>query len=625
MRCIAKLIRYTVKHALSCPDNPQLVPLRLQKAVAKVGARNAKCIALKLWASRRVPERSLLDMARRMPIRFEGALLSGILGKWNSRTQKKRRKTKYLVDSTTIQSITCRMVFDGSIDGRSWKDTRRFKTDLENDIAQALWHMDSGFGLVSAASSIFSSMGMEAMSSRIRVGRIDIDDFSVEVTYSASNDPSRASPDTLVDEMCNLVNLSRLRGKWTVFATEHTEVFRAYVGIPRSDARAMRLVLKTMWTNAFASKGRQAAAMKRAYYSSCLLTAGAFRALLQGVKQSKHQCDSSCRIRERIMRHHLSAAFCKFRTQISHSRRMRGVCLRIVKRMHSSLLYTAFGRFADSTFQMRHVRLKVGGAIRRWLGSLVDFFFFSWVNYVHEQHDVRRMEKSLEEKRNLQSANLEADHLRLAAQFRLKQLANKTLMRLMLRHQLLAFESFRDAVRTAQMLRRVLRRIMCRQLFLAFERFLKSVQRSRELWSACRGVIQRAQRLFMAAAFFDFASSVSAAQHERARVLNLLSSLSRQKVPKYFFVNWLAHVDDQRRMRRQGQDEGKRQRLANEKEQLQEQCAAASDRLKERARNWLLRMMKHHLSSAFSAFQVHDYFYFDPFNIWVWSTCFETR
>jgi len=184
------------------------------------------------------------------------------------------------------------MVFDGSIDGRSWNEAVEFKTQLRIDIAQALAHVHGQIGILSTACSLFKPTFNEEMALRVKIGRIEIDDFSVEITYSGCN-TIHVSPDRLVEEMSALVESHRLRGQWTGFAHEHAEVDRLFIGICRADAKKMRLVLKNLWNNTFLLKGRQVAAMKRLNYSSCLLVARAFQALQQGAKASRSSAGES--------------------------------------------------------------------------------------------------------------------------------------------------------------------------------------------------------------------------------------------------------------------------------------------------------------------------------------------
>ena len=110
-------------------------------------------------------------------LRFHGMLLAQCIAGWRRITWKKRRKSWYLVDSTVVRSITCRLVFDGSIDGRTWKDSTRFRTQLQVDISHALSHLSGGL----QASSLLKPFAADQMMTQIKVGRIDIKDFSVEV------------------------------------------------------------------------------------------------------------------------------------------------------------------------------------------------------------------------------------------------------------------------------------------------------------------------------------------------------------------------------------------------------------------------------------------------------------
>jgi hypothetical protein len=523
---------------------------------------------------------------------------------WLSVVRKKHRKTLFLVDSTTMHSIKCRLEFDGSIDGRSWRDARAFRHQLHADLSKALSHL-SGLGLLSSVSLSFllSPKAGEHLATQIKVGRIDIDDFSVEVTYSASKDPFAVSPDRLVEEMNDLIQSKSLRGPWSVFAIEHTEVSRTFVGIPRADAKLMRKVLKELWNDAFASKGRQAAAVKRLYYSSSLLLAGAFRALQQGVKQARQQQASGVHIIGRIMRHQLTVAFDNFRNAVSHSRYMKCTCQKIIKRMQSSFTASALMHFQECVARGKQARKQLAAVIGRWRVQGLQEGFLRWMEHVGEQHDKRRAERHMAERRELEGAKLAAQEHNTAVEFRLRHYANKAIIRMMLKHQSQAFGRFVGAARASMKVRRVLLRILRRDQSVAFETYREAVNRSQELWQACRKLILHRHRSFMAAAFLDFASAVATAKDERSRIAQ---TIARWKTPEVaaFFAWWVVFVDHHREIRRQAQEEaqavGTRRHLLGEQQQLRDELTAVRDRLRQRTRQTLLRIMKHHLSTAFT-------------------------
>ena len=571
-----------------------------QTFVAARGARSARRLAFQLWACRRVPERTALRMARRMPLRFAATLMSQCMMGWLAAARKRQRKTRFLVDSTTTHSITCRMVFDGSIDGRSWRDNRAFRRQLQVDIAQALSHLHGeGLGLLSSVSSLLKPLMGEHRASQITVGWVEIDDFSVEVTYSASRDPFAVCPDRLAEAMGDLIQSSSLRGQWTVFAVSHKEISRTFVGIPRADAKLMRKVLRELWNDAFASKGRQAAATRRLYYSSCLLLAGAFRALQQGVKQAKQQQASCRRVLGRIMRQQRAVAFDSFRSAASHSRHIKCVCQRIIKRMRSSFAASAFMRFQECVARERGARRRLAAAMSCWRSKNLQAAFLCWMGHMREQNEMRRVEKQLAEKRKLEGAHEEEQEQRAAVESRLRQHANKAIMRMIVKHQSRGFHVFLAAVGASKRARRILSRILRRDQTLAFNAYREAVHRSQELWLACRNLILRRHRSFMAAVLNDFASAVAAAHDERSRIAR---TIARWKTPELsgFFTRWVEFVDRQQEIHRQAQEEGKRQRLAGEQQQLRDQRSAIEARLQQRTRQTLLRIMKHHLATAFA-------------------------
>ena len=519
---------------------------------------------------------------------------------WLSVVRKNHRKTLFLVDSTTTHSIKCRLVFDGSIDGRSWRDARAFKHQLHADLSNALCHL-SGLRLLSSVSLSFllSPKAGEHLATQIKVGRVDIDDFSVEVTYLASKDPFSVSPDRLVEEMNDLIQSKSLRGPWSVFAIEHTEVSRTFVGIPRADAKRMRKVLKELWNDAFTSKGRQAAAMKRLYYSSSLLLAGAFRALQQGVKQARQQQASGGRVLGRIMRQELTAAFDNFRNAASHSRYMKCTCQRIIKRMQSSFTASALMHFQECVARGKEARKQLAAVIGCWRMQGLQKGFLRWMEHVGEQHDKRRVEKHMSERRELEGAHLAAQERNTAVELRLRHYANKAIMRMMLKRQSQAFRRFVDAARASMKVRRVLLRILRRDQSVAFETYWEAVNRSQELWQACRKLILHRHRSFMAAALLNFASAVAAAKDERSRITQ---TIARWKSPEVaaFFAWWVVFVDHHREIRRKAQEESTRRYLLGEQQQLRDELTAVGDLLRQRTRQTLLRIMKHHLATAFT-------------------------
>ena len=502
---------------------------RTQAATQRLEAKQASCgrlrLSLLLWASWTCGNRRTECIVRRMPCRFHGMLLAQCLLGWCRFTGKRRRKSWYLVESTIVRSITCRLVFDGSIDGRAWKDTVGFRTQLEADISQALSHLSGGLGFLQA-SSVFKPFTTDHMMARIKVGRIDIKDFSVEVTYCGSDPP----PDRLVEEMEFAIKKSSLRGQWTVFATEHHEIARTYVGIARADARKMRLVLKTLWNDAFTSRGRQAAAMKRLYYSSCLLVAGAFRALQQGSWQAKQHEISAGKMSTRRNRQQLAATFHAVRKAVTRTLQKSRIISRIVQRARSSALRAAFLSFSGSVINIKTIRMRISVSAGRCRKIQIHGAFSGWLGTVHEQHTLRKTELYLAENRQMELARLSVEQSNAAAVYRIRLQANRAIVRIMLGHQRMAMTAFKEAVIYAKTVRKVLARAHAAYTRMIFACFTDAVKRSQKVWAACRNVILRSRRLFIACCFQGFSCAVSDARQERSKIAAIITKLCRNKV-----------------------------------------------------------------------------------------------
>ena len=274
----------------------------------------------------------------------------------------------------------------------------------------------------------------------------------------------------------------------------------------------------------------------------------------------------------------------------------------MVKSQESLCLRCTFARFANSTVEMKRLRHKFALVIGRWRMPLMQETISSWIDHTREQANIQCAETKNAEQRDLENANSEAHQIHLAAQMRVQQRAHQSLMRLIVYHQLLVFEGFREAVCALRKMRRVKRCIIFKQLSQAFQRLDIRVRTSRKLWSECRQVVLRMQRRFLAAAFLDLVHAVELSTHERERVA---TTIARWKAPWMLdlFARWVNYVEDAHEIQRQAQEEGNRQRLLGEQQQLKHEYAAAGDRLKERAHQVLLRILKQHLASAFASLQ----------------------
>jgi len=426
---------------------------------------------------------------------------------------------RYLVDSTVVHSCTCRMTFDGSIDGRAWKDAAGFRKQLEAEISSALSHLSGRLSFLSPSSSMFKPFLADQMLSRIKVGRISISDFSVEVTYYGS------TAVTLAEELTGMVASSRLRGKWTVFAIEHCEIGRTHVGIPRADAKKMRMVLQRLWNDAFASRGRQAAAMKRLRYSSCLVVAGGFRALQHGVKQAKQQEFLAGQILRRHQKQRRRKLFGIWSDTFSHFLRQRRVCGRIILRMKSAHLCAAFSRLVESVSEMKSCRMRLAAAMTRWRTPQMQNAFSCWFDAVRQANNLRWTEQNMAEKRELELANACSEKKHAVALYRLKLQGNRAVVRMMLKNQRVAMYMFRHAIHYQRRLRRILTTTVSRIVRQRFKLFKEAVQRSKEIWDACRRVVLRTQRLFISSAFSGLRCAVAVAQEERAKMVSAVTRL----------------------------------------------------------------------------------------------------
>lgn len=364
----------------------------------------------------------------------------------------------------------------------------------------------------------------DQMLSRIKVGRIEIKDFSVEVTYHGS------AAVTLAEELTGMVLASRLRGKWTVFAIDHCEIGRIHVGIPRADAKKMKMILQRFWNDAFASKGRQAAAMKRLYYSSCLVLSGAFRALQQGVKEAKHQESLAGQILRRHQKQRRRRPFGIWRHTVSHLLRQRRVCGHIIIRMKFAHLSASFSRFAQSVNETKSCRIRLAAAVARWRTPQMQSAFSCWLDTVREAANFRRTEQNLAEKRELEHVNACSEQKHAAALHRLKLQGNRAVVRMILKNQGVAMYAFKHAIHYQRRLRRVLTTTGSRMIRQRFKLFQEAVQRSKEIWCACRRVVLRAQRLFIAGAFAGLRCAVAVAQEERAKMVSVVTRLLSKKV-----------------------------------------------------------------------------------------------
>jgi len=174
---------------------------------------------------------------------------------------------------------------------------------------------------------------------------------------------------------------------------------------------------------------------------------------------------------------------------------------------------------------------------------LMQETFSSWINHTREQANIQCAETKNAEQRDLENANSEAHQIHLAAQMRVQQRAHQSLMRLIVYHQLLAFEGFQEAVCALRKMRRVKLRIIFKQLSQAFQQLYVCVRTSRKLWSACRQLVLRMQRSFLAAAFLDLLRAVELSTHERERVA---TTIALWKAPWMLelFAWWLDYVGD---------------------------------------------------------------------------------